>query len=93
MPTKEQIQLMFIQEDLKPRVEVYQSGVEVKEHKHPFDEICMVVNGQLFVNVSGNHLLLRSGDRIEIPSNTRHSTINKLGTDCTCVFANSVFKS
>ena len=93
MPNPDQIKLIFLQEDLRPKLEVYDSGVEILEHRHPFDEIRMVASGELFINVSGNQLLLRPGDRIEIPSNTRHSTVNKKDSKCVCVVANQVFRS
>ena len=93
MPSRDQIKLMFYQEDLDPSVEIYKSGEEIKEHKHPFDEIRMVVVGELFINVSGNQLILRAGDRIEIPSNTKHSTINKNALDCVSIISKAVFRS
>lgn len=43
-----------------------------KEHRHEWTEILVVIRGEMVVNVSGNQVLLRSGDRIDIPANTRH---------------------
>lgn len=87
VPPKEQIKLIFVAEGLEPFEEVYPANGTVKEHRHPFDEIRMVVAGELFMNVSGNQLLLRPGDRIEIPSNTRHETVARGSTDCICIAA------
>ncbi len=54
-------------------VETFLKNQRVVEKKHPFGEIRIVVEGELLLNVSGTQLLLRAGDRIEIPANTKHS--------------------
>lgn len=87
VPTKEQIKMMFFAEGLEPQEEIYPAGGAVKEHRHPFDEVRMVVSGELFMNIAGNQLLLRVGDRIEVPSNTRHETIAHGSQECTCIYA------
>lgn len=74
VPSLEQMKMMFQVEGHEFRLENYPGNSEIKEHRHPFDEIRMVASGTLRVNVSGTELLLRAGDRIEIPSNTKHST-------------------
>lgn len=43
------------------------------EHRHFWTEILVILEGELIVNVAGNQVLLRSGDRMDIPANTRHS--------------------
>lgn len=87
MPSKEQIKLIFVAEGLEPKEEEYPAHGKVVEHRHPFDEIRMVVAGEMLINVSGNQLLLRPGDRIEIPSNTRHETVARGEESCLCVIA------
>lgn len=87
IPSVEQIKMIFVNEGLEPIEELFPKESKVKEHRHPFDEIRMVVNGELMVNVSGNKLLLRAGDRIEIPSNTRHEYGAHGQEDCLCVIA------
>ncbi len=74
VPSLEQMKMMFQVEGHEFNLENYPAGSEIKDHRHPFDEIRMVASGTLRVNVSGTQLLLRAGDRIEIPSNTKHST-------------------
>lgn len=74
VPSLEQMKMMFTVEGHDFNLETYPIGSEIKDHRHPFDEIRMVASGTLLVNVSGTQLLLRAGDRIEIPSNTKHST-------------------
>ncbi len=39
----------------------------------PFSETRMILAGELIAEVAGNKILLRPGDRIEIPPNTKHS--------------------
>ena len=73
LPVKEQIENIFEREGLRHFEEIYQPGQKIKTHIHPFDEVRMLVKGSMLINIAGNRLLLRSGDKIIIPSNTRHS--------------------
>lgn len=73
-PSVEQIKMILHSEGLEFSEEKYSPADSVEMHKHPFEEVRIVVHGSLIYNLSGNKLLLRSGDRIEIPPNTRHST-------------------
>jgi quercetin dioxygenase-like cupin family protein len=63
----------------------------IPDHRHPFDEVRMVIAGRLILNISGNQLLLREGDRIDIPANTRHSKSADGNEDCICVVASRPF--
>ena len=72
-PNKEQIQFMFEQDDLEYFEENFSPGAEISKHRHPFDEIRIIVEGELLYNISGNKVLLKAGDKIVIPSNTLHS--------------------
>ena len=87
IPTKEQIKLMFHAEGLTINEELYEAKTKITTHRHPFDEIRMVISGELKINVAGNQLLLRAGDRIEIPSNTRHETEVFGDEPCFCITA------
>ena len=91
VPMKEQIVRMFEMEGLDPYEEVFPRGAEVGDHKHPFDEVRMVSEGELLLNVAGNQLLLRAGDRIVIPSNTRHSKKVQGDSECICICAKKAF--
>ena len=73
VPDKSQIQSMYTAEGLEPEVENFPPEGKVKTHVHPFDEIRTVASGELMVEIAGNKLLLRPGDRITIPANTKHS--------------------
>lgn len=83
-PDLEQINEMFRIEGLVPQTEEFQPGSMVKDHRHPFDEIRMIVAGQMLFDIAGNKLLLRAGDKILIPANTKHSM--KMDHHCLSVY-------
>jgi mannose-6-phosphate isomerase-like protein (cupin superfamily) len=60
-------------EGMEPIAEIFDPKVKTQENRHPYFELRFVLAGQLLVNVSGNQVLLRQGDSILIPPNTRHS--------------------
>ncbi len=91
LPTKEQILMIFEREGLKPIEEVYKPGEEVTGHRHPFDEVRMLVKGALLIDIAGNRLLLRQGDKIVIPSNTRHSKKVQGKAPCVCICSYKAF--
>lgn len=91
IPTPEQARMIFLADDLRPEEETLKLGDTIAEHRHPFDEVRMVLSGELMLNVSGNQLLLRTGDRIIIPSNTRHSKAVHGDQPCVCFVAHRPF--
>jgi quercetin dioxygenase-like cupin family protein len=72
-PNAEQVRSILESEGLEPNEERVLKEQKHVEKKHPFGEVRVVVSGELFLTVAGTQLLLRAGDRIEIPANTRHS--------------------
>ena len=86
-PSENQIKSFFERENLEYFKETFQAGDEVTDHRHPFDEVRMIVNGELFYNIAGTKLLLREGDKIVIPSNTRHSKKVKSSKECVSICA------
>ncbi|MCB0361477.1 MAG: cupin domain-containing protein [Bdellovibrionales bacterium] len=91
VPDFNQIKMMFLAEGLEPFEEHLASGCLIGDHRHPFDEVRMVVSGQLVIDVAGNKMLLRAGDRIIIPSNTRHSKKVDGEVPCHCICANKAY--
>jgi quercetin dioxygenase-like cupin family protein len=91
LPTPEQIKMIFEAEGLSPAEEVLDPKVVIPDHRHPFDEIRIVMSGTLFMNISGNQILLRAGDRIDIPANTRHSKSTQGEQSCVCIIASRPF--
>ncbi len=87
VPTEQQINQILASEGLEPILEVFNVGQKIQEHRHPYTEIRVVVSGQLTLNIAGNQMLLREGDRIEIPANTKHSYLNNYVDDCKSLYA------
>lgn len=91
VPTKQQIKMMFEAEGLTPYEELFPPQTSIGDHRHPFDEVRMVAEGQMLLDIAGNRLLLRAGDKIIIPSNTRHSKQVEGGAPCLCICAQKTF--
>ena len=91
VPKKEQIKIWFEAEGLTPKEELLQPQEEFTDLRHPFDEVIMVAEGEIILDIAGNKLLLRSGDKIVIPSNTKFS--KKVGSDTPCmlIVANKLY--
>lgn len=60
-------------------------GQTIKDHFHTFLEIRIICSGELLCNIAGNQILLRAGDKIEIPANTKHSYTNNFKETCSCL--------
>jgi mannose-6-phosphate isomerase-like protein (cupin superfamily) len=86
-PSKEQLKMMMESEGLEPFEEEFASQVKITEHRHPFGEVRTVAEGELLFNIAGNQFLLREGDRVEIPSNTKHWHVNNGNKPCVCICA------
>lgn len=71
--TELQAKLILESEGLEYTVEKYPAKTKIKEHRHSFTEVRIVISGEMLFNISGNQVLLRPGDRLEIPANTRHT--------------------
>jgi quercetin dioxygenase-like cupin family protein len=87
LPSRQQMALMLESEGLEPQEEILSAGAKIADHRHPFDEVRIVVSGQLRLDIAGNRLLLRSGDRILIPANTRHAKEADGAEVCVCLYA------
>lgn len=90
LPNLEQIKMIFRREGLSPFKEILPAKAEIPQHSHPFDEIRMIVSGKLIMDVTGNRLLLYPGDRITIPSNTKHSKKVEGEEICICICSNKI---
>lgn len=88
VPNIKQIRSMFEAEGLVPHDETFSPETFINWHRHPFDEVRTVAQGEVLFDIAGNQLLLRAGDKIVIPSNTKHSFKIQGTTDCICVVAN-----
>ena len=90
LPTRQQMALMLEAEGLEPREESIPPGTNDMDRRHPFDEVRIVVSGQLRLDIAGNRMLLRAGDRIMIPANTRHTKQADGEEVCVCLYAMKV---
>jgi len=88
--SKEQAQLILEAEGLEPFEERLETQKKVNEHRHPFTEVRIILTGELLYNIAGNQVLLREGDRIEIPANTRHSHTCQSQEACTSIYAQKI---
>ncbi len=79
-PSIDQLKMILHSEGLEIKEEVYEKATIVKEHKHPWEEVRIIISGELIYNLSGNKILLRPGDKIVIPPHTRHTT-EVMGTE------------
>jgi mannose-6-phosphate isomerase-like protein (cupin superfamily) len=86
LPTRQQMALMLESEGLEVQEETVPS-TGAADLRHPFDEVRIVVSGQLRLDIAGNRMLLRAGDRILIPANTRHSKQADGEEPCLCLYA------
>jgi quercetin dioxygenase-like cupin family protein len=81
----------FESEGLADQEETLAAGTTISDHRHPFDEIRIVIKGAMLMNIAGTQLMLREGDRIEIPAHTRHAKKNEESVDCVCLVAQKPF--
>lgn len=86
-PSQETVETIFQDEGLDFIVESSDPNTQVPEHKHPFDEVRVVIRGAMRYNVAGNEFILKEGDRLELPSNTRHWTKVEPLSECVSVYA------
>ena len=91
IPEKSQIFMIFEAEGLEPLEEILTAGQNIPDHRRPFDEVRMVASGQLLINIAGNQMLLRAGDKVVIPANTRHSKKAEGTEDCVCICADQIY--
>ena len=89
-PQKSHLQMMLSLEGLDFIEETSGPSEKVKEHRHPLTEIRIVVEGEMLFQVGGNQFVLRAGDRLEIPPNTKHSHATFGQNFCVSLFAEKI---
>ena len=87
VPKPEQMLDWFEKEGLMASKEVLSAKTSYNNLRHPFDNIILVVDGELLLDVSGNQVLLRPGDKVVIPSNTKFSKKVNGDSDCYLLIA------
>lgn len=89
-PNLSQMMMMFEGEGLEPFKETLEPGVVIADRRHPFDEVRMVAQGEMLLEILGAKMLLREGDKVTIPANTRHTKKAEGSGPCVCVCSYSV---
>lgn len=87
IPSKNQIQKIFEADELQAKEDLIEPNTKPQKIKNPYTEIRVVVSGALFVEIVGNKLLLRPGDKIIIPSNTKHTKLVQGNSPCASLVA------
>lgn len=90
VPDPSQMKMLFATEGLEPFEEVLEPGRRIPDSRHPFDEVRMVAKGELLLEILGTRMLLREGDKIIIPANTRHAKQASGDSPCLCICAHQV---
>lgn len=90
-PQLKECQMWLELEGLESNIETYAPGEKIQEHRHPFSEIRYIIEGEMLFNIGGNQILVRPGDRIEIPANTRHWQQCHGQTPAVSLYAQRVF--
>ena len=90
IPTPDQMRDLLESEGLEPSVEEFAAGTECAQHTHPHTEVRVVLKGELMFEVAGNQLLLRPGDRIEVPANTQHRMRTRPDSSCVSMIARRI---
>ncbi len=92
IPNINQIKKMFLLEGLQAFLEDLPENTKIKDRIFPFDEVRIIVSGELILEIVRNRVLLREGDRVMIPSNTAHSISTHKGPSQS-LYARKVFSS
>ena len=90
LPSRQLFHRLLEQEGLEPFEERLPAGAKISDHRHPFGEVRIVTEGEMLLTVAGNQVLLRQGDRIEVPANTRHAHAAQGPQDCVCICAHRI---
>jgi quercetin dioxygenase-like cupin family protein len=81
-PKKDIIVKLFHAEGLDGSEVTVEPGKKMANLRTNMREIIQVINGELIFNLSGNQFVLRSGDKLEMASNTSYSYSNLKNESC-----------
>jgi quercetin dioxygenase-like cupin family protein len=90
-PTKQQVERFYLAEGLEIFEETQLPSQGITEHRHPFCEVRTLLKGEMHFNIAGNRFILRAGDRVEIPANTRHQHTAQGEEACVCLVGYKAF--
>lgn len=84
-PTLQAITRMMREQGLRPYMWMNMANHRYAVRSHGYAKVLYVIDGMLEITLpdSNQRIVLRSGDRIDIPAGTRHGTIvGKTGAKC-----------
>ena len=77
LPSREMAPGVTLREAHLPKVMVsfihLEPGAVVKEHRHPHEQISVVISGRLRMTVAGETVILEAGQGRLVPANALHS--------------------
>jgi quercetin dioxygenase-like cupin family protein len=80
---KKEVILQLIQAEGLDYTEVeVKAGSKLSNLRTNMKEIIQLIEGELIFNLSGNQFVLRTGDKLELPSNTIYSYSNLKNESC-----------
>lgn len=86
-PKKDIIVKLFHTEGLDGSEVEVEPGKKMANLRTNMREVIQVITGELIFNLSGNQFVLRSGDKLEMASNTLYSYSNMKNESCTFLSA------
>jgi quercetin dioxygenase-like cupin family protein len=74
-PTEAKIRHLLSSEGLEGYRWSNGPGDRYGAHTHPYDKVIYVVEGSITFGLPGEKVMLASGDRLELPRDTRHEAV------------------
>ena len=86
-PKKDIITKLFHAEGLEGAEVTVEAGKKMANMRTNMREVIQIISGELIFNLSGNQFVLRSGDKLEMASNTSYSYSNMKAESCSFLTA------
>lgn len=81
--TREEIKKEFANEGLSPHSWSNSANYFYQAHSHDYDKVLYCVQGEVTFHLEDGDVLLRPGQRVDIPAGTRHAaTVGPDGVEC-----------
>lgn len=80
---RDAILAVYRDEGLEPHAWSNGPGYQYAAHEHPYEKVLFCVAGSITFHIPSGDLLLRPGDRLDLPRHTRHAaTVGPDGVTC-----------
>jgi mannose-6-phosphate isomerase-like protein (cupin superfamily) len=81
--TREEIKKAFADEGLSPHSWSNGANYFYQEHSHDYDKVLYCVQGEVTFHLKDGDVVLRPGQRVDIPAGTPHAaTVGPSGVEC-----------